>query len=484
MTAAPNLTGEQRAALALGEEPPTAGDEGCTDPDDAAVLLDDVEDFLATYIAFPSEHARVAVTLWAAHAHLLNAADNTPRLALLSPEPGSGKTRVLEVLELLVPAPMHVLSASPAAIFRTIDSATPTLLFDEVDAIFGRRGKDDSNEDLRALLNAGHRRGATIPRCVGPSHEVRLFPVHAAVALAGLGDLPDTLMSRSVVVRMRRRAPGETIRPFRHRLARPAGNALRARLAAWAGTVEDAVRDAWPTMPADVTDRPADVWEPLLAVADAAEGRWPERARTACVSLTRANVARDASLGVRLLVDLRTVFGDADRLATEDILGRLCALDEAPWADLRGRPLDPRGLARRLGAYDVSSTQLKVDGQKVRGYRREDLWDAWQRYLPTPATGEAVPAVPVVPGRSEGPAQVPDDSAVPVPATQPVPETPPLSREVPEVPEVPDPQTPEPADRCDRCGRPADYTVRHHTTGDRWCPACCREADEAEGANR
>jgi hypothetical protein len=131
-------------------------------------------------------------------------------LALLSPEPGSGKTRTLEVLEDLVPAPMHVLSASTAAIFRTIEVEQPTLLLDEVDAIFGRRGKDDNNEDLRALLNAGHRIGATIPRCVGPSHEVRRFPVYAAVALAGLGDLPDTLMTRSVVIRMRRRAPGET----------------------------------------------------------------------------------------------------------------------------------------------------------------------------------------------------------------------------------------------------------------------------------
>lgn len=448
----------------------SAADEGWIDLDaDGAMLLDDAEGFLATYVAFPSEHARVAVTLWAVHAHLVAASDNSPRLALLSPEPGSGKTRVLEVLELLVPAPMHVLSASPPAIFRTIAAARPTLLFDEVDAIFGRRGKDDNNEDLRALLNAGHRRGATIPRCVGPSHEVHLFPVHAAVALAGLGDLPDTLMSRSIVVRMRRRAPGETIRPFRHRLAQPEGNALRARLVDWAGTVEDVVRDAWPDMPKGVTDRPADVWEPLLAVADAAGGRWPERARAACVALTRTSVARDASLGVRLLVDLRTIFGDEDRLATETILARLCSLDESPWADLRGRALDSRGLARRLGAYEVASTQLKIDGQKVRGYRREDLWDGWQRYCGgedpdpdgAPDPGGTVPAVPVVPGWSEGPDRVPDDEAVPVPPTQPVPETPPLSREVPQVPEVPHPRTPEP-DGDDRGPARATNPVPDH----------------------
>lgn len=420
-------------------------DPGWVDLDAApADLLGDVQDFLATFVAFPSDHARIAVTLWTAHAHLLDASDNTPRLALLSPEPGSGKTRVLEVLELLVPSPMHVLSASPAAIFRTIASNRPTLLFDEVDAIFGRYGKDDNNEDLRAMLNAGHRRGATIPRCHGPTHEVRLFPVHAAVALAGLGDLPPTLLSRSVVVRMRRRAPNETVQPFRHRLAEPAGHALRTRLAAWASTVEDTVRDAWPAMPSGVTDRPADVWEPLLAVADAAGGDWPDRARAACVELCKVVASGEASLGIRLLGDLRAVFGDEDRLATGTVLDRLHGLDEAPWSDLRGRPLDARGVARRLDAFEVRSAKVKLDGQSLRGYRREDLYDAWQRYLPAPVPAEAEPPEPAVPGRSAGPNPVPDDREVPEPAPEAEPAAPPLSSDVPEVPEVPHFRYPEP----------------------------------------
>ena len=177
-------------------------------PEDGfAAVLDEAEQFIARFVAFPTEAARVAVTLWAAHAHAVESFDSSPRLALLSPEPGSGKTRTLEVLDLLVPRPMHVLNASVAVTFRAVDNHQPTLLLDEVDAIFGRRTKDE-NEDLRGLLNAGHRRGAQVPRCVGPNHELKLFNVYAATALAGLGDLPDTLMSRSVVVRMRRRARG------------------------------------------------------------------------------------------------------------------------------------------------------------------------------------------------------------------------------------------------------------------------------------
>lgn len=413
------------------------------DPEGGAELLDEVSAFIRRYVSAPSEHALVALTLWTAHAHALDACDSSPRIALLSPEPGSGKTRTLEVLEVLVTRPMHALNASAAAVFRTIDKARPTLLLDEVDALWGHRGKDEAAEDLRALLNAGHRAGATIPRCVGPKHEVTLFPVYCAVALAGLGDLPDTLMTRSIVIRMRRRAPGEHVEPFRHRVVEPVGHRLRDRLAAWTDAVYPKLDGAWPAMPNGITDRPADTWEALLAIADAAGGHWPATARTACVELCKVVASREASLGVRLLTDLRTVFGDEERLATETILERLHKLDEAPWADLRGRPLDARGLARRLGGYEVSSTQLKVDGTKYRGYRREDLWDAWTRYLPPPSD-KAVPAVPPVPGRSEHQSEVPANGAVPVPDPQAVPAEAPFTEEVPQVPEVPLPEEPEP----------------------------------------
>ena len=231
------------------------------------MLLDEVAAFIRRFVVPPSPAALVAMTLWVAHTHLVECFESTPRLAFLSPEPGSGKSRAQEVVELLVPAAMHVLNASPAAIFRTIQVARPTLLLDEVDTIFTRKGKDDEHADLRGLLNSGHRAGATIPRCVGPRHDVEAFPTFCAVCLAGLGDLPDTLMTRSVVVRMRRRAPRETVEPFRRRLHRSDGEALRDRLDVWAKEITPTVTDVFPELPAGVTDRPADVWEPTLQTA-------------------------------------------------------------------------------------------------------------------------------------------------------------------------------------------------------------------------
>ncbi|MGE5763269.1 MAG: DUF3631 domain-containing protein [Mycobacterium leprae] len=352
---------------------------------DPTQLLAEVEAFLGRFVAFPSAAARVATTLWAAHTHVLDAFESTPRLAFLSPEPESGKTRALEVLELLTPHPMLSINTTPAALFRSIGSEPrPTVLFDECDTIFGPKAKE--HEEIRGLLNAGHRRSGVAYRCVGEGakQEVVAFPAFAAVALAGLGDLPDTITGRSVVVGMRRRAADERVEPFRARAAAPVGHALRDRLAAWAQRVRIQLAGAWPTMPEGVTDRPADVWEPLLAVADAAGGEWPVRGRAACVELTRAAAATAPSLGVRLLADLREVFGDADTLHTETILDRLHKLDEAPWGDLRGKPLDARGLARRLAAYGVHSVDVKLGGVNRKGYRRADLWDAWHRYLPPP----------------------------------------------------------------------------------------------------
>ncbi|MET9330856.1 DUF3631 domain-containing protein [Streptomyces cellulosae] len=368
---------------------------------DGAALLDEVEAFHRRFNVFPTEAAFVAVTLWDAHAHLLDCFDSTPRIAFLSPEPGSGKTRALEIVETLVPQPMTAVNASAAALFRSVSAGTgkPTILFDEIDTVFGPKAGD--NEELRGFLNAGHRRTGVTYRCIGDggNQTVQAFPSYCAVAVAGLGSLPDTILSRSVVIRMRRRARNERVEPFRARIHEAEGHALRDRLAAWAERARDQVMGAWPEMPDGVTDRPADVWEPLLAVADAIGGHWPERAREACVTLVKASKANDkGSLGVRLLTDLRDhVMVGIDRLPTVAILDRLNALDDAPWADLNGKPLDNRRLSRMLAEYmtadnePITSRNIKTAGSVLKGYYATDLHDAWQRYCPPPPESPLLP---------------------------------------------------------------------------------------------
>ncbi|MFD0309989.1 DUF3631 domain-containing protein [Streptomyces sp. NPDC127119] len=365
-----------------------------SDTIDGATLLNEVEAFHRRFNVFPHEAAYVAVALWDAHAHLLDCFDSTPRLAFLSPEPGSGKSRALEIVETLVPEPMTAVNASAAALFRSVSNPNgrPTILFDEIDTVFGPKAGD--NEELRGFLNAGHRRTGVTYRCIGDggNQTVQAFPSYCGVAVAGLGNLPDTIMTRSIIIRMRRRARNERIEPFRARLHEAEGHALRDRLAKWAEHARGFVMGAWPEMPDGVSDRPADVWESLLAIADAAGGDWPERARAACVTLVTASKTNDkGSLGVRLLTDLRDhVMVGIDRLPTIAILDRLNALDDAPWADLNGKPLDSRRLSKMLAEYmtadtePIASRNIKTAGSVLKGYYATDLHDAWGRYCPPP----------------------------------------------------------------------------------------------------
>ncbi|MFF4765032.1 DUF3631 domain-containing protein [Streptomyces sp. NPDC001255] len=384
-----------------------------TEPIDGAELLNEVEQFHRRFNVFPQEAAYVAVALWDAHAHLLDCFDSTPRLAFLSPEPGSGKSRALDVIETLVPRSMAAADASAAALVRSvsgIDGGRPTILFDEIDTIFGPKAGD--NEQLRGFINAGHARGRPTYRCVGDgsNQQVQGFPSYCAVAVAGLGSLPDTILTRSVIIRMRRRARNEKVEPFRTRIHVPQGNEIRDRLAQWAESVAEQITGAFPTMPEGISDRPADVWEPLLAIADAAGGDWPERARDACLTLVRAAQDTDKrSLGIRLLTDLRDqVLIGVDKLPTIAILDRLNSIEDAPWADLEGKPLDNRRLARLLGEYmtsdnePVRSRNIRTAGGILKGFHAADLADAWARYCPPPSQKSATSATPLQPS-SEAP---------------------------------------------------------------------------------
>ncbi|MFI9783253.1 DUF3631 domain-containing protein [Kitasatospora sp. NPDC051984] len=389
--------------------------------EDGAALLDAVEAHHRRFNVFPSEAAYVAVVLWDAHAHLLDCFESTPRIAFLSPEPGSGKTRALEIIETLTPRPILTTDVSPAALFRSVcdPEARPTVLFDEIDTTFGPKAA--GNEDLRGLINSGHRRSGVVLRCVGDGNvqTVQPFPVYAALAMGGLGDLPDTIMSRSVIIRMRRRAPNEKTEPFRERIHAAEGHALRKRLAAWADSVRDKLNDVWPELPEGISDRPADVWEPLLAVADAAGGHWPARARAACVQLVNAAKANDkGSVGIRLLTDLRDIFAGAERMLSADLLSKLTELDDAPWADLDGKPITARALARMLGDYvtadnDPIKPRTIKTGPKsgAKGYYAADLADAWNRYCPLPSQ-ESVTAVTSVTAQVRALFPVTDTTAV------------------------------------------------------------------------
>ncbi|MFG2092812.1 DUF3631 domain-containing protein [Streptomyces sp. NPDC048612] len=362
---------------AIPDAEPTAGSK----------LLDELRAQISQFVIPPSPEALDAITLWVAATHLQPAWQHAPRLAVVGPAKRCGKSRLLDVLTETVHEPMLTINTTPAAIFRSInEEEPPTLLVDEADTIFGPKVAE-KNEETRGLLNAGHQRGRYVTRVVGNDHTPHKFATFAMAAIAGIGDLPDTVMDRSVVIRMRRRAEGEKVRPFRSRRDIPALHEIRDRIHAWARPLLEEAANLEPDMP--VEDRAADTWEPLVIVADLAGGRWPRLARVACVRMVNAEVAaeEDHPSGARILADIRRVFfaqREVDSLSTGDLLHHLRQDAEAPWAE-RGRDgLTARELSRMLRDFDIRPGNVRMaDGRQLKGYMRNKFLDAWRRYCPT-----------------------------------------------------------------------------------------------------
>jgi hypothetical protein len=228
-----------------------------------------------------SDDQTTTVALWTAHTHAIDAADCTGYLQITSATKRAGKTRLLEVLEPLVARPWLTGRTSAAALIRKIDGECPTLLLDETDAAFG--GEKEYAEALRGALNTGYRRSGKATICVGQGVNitVRDFKTFSAKAIAGIGNLPDTVADRAIAIKLRRRKADEACGRWREREGHQEAAPLREALAAAVAPTVDRLRDANPELPPELSDRQADVWEPLLAIADCAGGNWPQDARHA-----------------------------------------------------------------------------------------------------------------------------------------------------------------------------------------------------------
>jgi hypothetical protein len=224
-------------------------------------------------------------------------------------------------------------------------------------------------------------------------HDIRPFHVFAAVAVAGFGRLPESLVDRSILIRMSRRTANEKIEPFDRRASESLVE-LRRRCARWAADHLAVLRSARPTVPEGLNDRQVDGWIPLLAIAEAIGGKCAETARKVAVALS-TGVAEDAeSWGELLLSDIRDVFfrRGLTRISTEDLLEALVALEGRPWAEAAGgRPLTSTRLAALLKPFGVRPNSVRIGGSTPKGYKLEAFADAFRRYLPA-AEGTVAPA--------------------------------------------------------------------------------------------
>lgn len=359
-----------------------------------ADLLDEVEQSIRKYTIQSGDDEYRAMTLYVAMSHAAMHMDFAPRLCLTSPVKRCGKTRTMEVLSALCHAPLFSANTSAAALYRSIprDGGTRTIFIDEADTLFMPGLKSSRSEDLRNLLNSGFRRGDRTLRCDGPSNAVVEFSTFSPVVIAGIGGMPETVTDRAVNVRLRRKMGREQVSAYRLRTDEPVLHALRDRVAAWVDEIGDEAANHRPTdLP--LKDRAADVWEPLITIADMAGGAWPQRAREAAVSLQRAHEDQEVlTPGLELLNDIRTALRshDGHQVGTVALTDALEHVEGSRWEE---EGINARTLARYLDEFDIKPRRMK--GGHARGYDVRALRSAMERYLPAvpSATPETVKSV-------------------------------------------------------------------------------------------
>jgi putative DNA primase/helicase len=327
--------------------------------------------------------AGVAFALWTLHAWTVDAGDISPFLVLVSPTKRCGKTSALIVLYYLTPKSELASNISASALFRYVEDVRPTLLIDEADSFV----KD--NEELRGILNSGHTKAAAhVIRNVevNGEHKPRRFSTWAPKAIATIRSLADTLEDRAIVVQLQRKPRAANVARLRKRDSEEFA-VLRRKAARWAEDNFPRLTDPDPEIPESLNDRAADNWRPLLAIADLAGGDWPARARDAACVLSGEG-HDSTSLNVELLADIRAAFGDLDIIRSADLVTKLTADPERPWAEWnhkqgKPQPLTQRQLAGLLKPFGIISERVEAAGlPQARGYKRAHFEGAWDAYCP------------------------------------------------------------------------------------------------------
>ncbi|UJW23505.1 MULTISPECIES: DUF3631 domain-containing protein [Pseudomonas] len=339
-------------------------------------LLDDIAQAIKRYVI--ADVATIqAAALWSTFTWLIDSVQVAPIANITAPEKRCGKSIMLTTLGNLVNRKLQVSNIAPAALFRSIELWSPTLLIDEVDAFLR------DNEEARGILNAGFTRdSAVVIRCVGDDHMPTPFRVWGAKALCGIGKIADTLADRSIPLRLRRKLPGEQTEVLRHSDPDMWAN-LRSRMMRFAQDNAEQIAKARPATIKGLNDRANDCWEPLLAIAEAAGGEWPAIARQAARTLHDAEDSAP-SVGVELLTDIKTILDtkQASKMFSATLLEELMADDEAPWPTWnRGKPMTARQLSTKLGEFGIKSKDIRIGTTNKKGYDRADFSEAFTRYL-------------------------------------------------------------------------------------------------------
>ena len=371
---------------------PTARDPAPWEEEvDGEALLKEIKEWFGGYVHAPDD-ALVATTLWAVSTWFVDKVYFAPILTLLSPTKRSGKTTILELLRWICRRAdlTSGVGITSAVVFRLNNERRPTFLIDEAESLSGR----NANQDIINLLNQGHRRGATIHRCreVGGGYEVEDFDAFGFRALAAIGSLWDTILDRSVVIRLQRKPKKVEKRRLNGIDVETEGKELGRKLCRFSLDYSEPFEELLSSTPRPewLNDRACDNWAALFAVAMLAGDAWLNRAQEAAKSLSRAG--EDLDWYERLIHDTRRIFKEKrnpEVIPSGELAACLNKIETSPWGEYRGKGLTTHSLASRYEPFKIKPRQNRPSGgPKVRGYWLKDLQPVFRGYPPPTGLGQ------------------------------------------------------------------------------------------------
>jgi len=339
-----------------------------------ADLLDEIVSTFKRFIVTPS-YAPEAAALWVLNTYVHDASYHSPILLITSPEKRCGKSTMLSLLYGLTNKPLLAANISPAAVYRSIEQWTPTLLIDEADTFLKQ------NDDMAGVINSGHTKTtAFVMRCDGDANEVKRFSTWCPKVIAGIGSQRDTLEDRSIAIPLRRKLDHEQV--ARLRLDITNFDDIKRKCLRWSEDHFEKVKLLDPEVPNGLHDRAADNWAPLLAIATLCG--WQETAEATVLALCCADSSE--SIDTQLLGDIREIFEKlgVERISSQDLCNHLAAIDDRPWNEWsKGRAITTNKLSGRLKAFGIGSTTIRIPNEKtLKGYYLNSFKDAFTRYLP------------------------------------------------------------------------------------------------------
>lgn len=324
--------------------------------------------FMRRFVAFTNDDHAPVLGLWILHTWAFDAAYATPYIYVTSAEKQSGKTRLIEVLNLLARNPLVASSVSASSIYRVIESTRPTMFIDEVDAIFdGGR----ANEDLRNILNSGYKHNGSVLRTVPGKDggEVMPFSTWAPKLLAGIDNagMPDTIADRCIRIVLKRKRKDQEVERFMYRTVEADAKEIRDAIEKWTAHNLEKIAATEPRVIEEISDRAFEIAEPLLQIAACAT-TWTKPARAALTALLKQE-ERPLSLPAQVLQTARTIMQNtnADRITSATLAD---AMD-----------MSAKRVGVLLAPYGITPQTIRTPNNTLKGYHRRDFEDAWSRYL-------------------------------------------------------------------------------------------------------